>query len=319
MTALKSNVSAIVICYNHERFVSQCLDSLLAQTQRPQQWIVIDDASTDRSREVIAEWLALSGVEAVAVFHVQNQGLCRSLNEALDLASCEYVSIVAADDRWLPRKLELMVSVMQQRGRCCAVVFSDALRINEAGDLMQHTFIESAGLRSVPEGSIRSMLLQRNFIPAMATLVRRECYDRVGKYDETLYVEDWDMWLRISAQYKFAYVSTPLAECRWVADSMSRGYPALMAIGLFLTVRKQIMTGGLDSHEKEVAVASLMHCAALMWESRARGYRKMLWIACLHRRRMGAMSMAVFASIGFSWAIWQRFMEFRHKTGSHEQ
>lgn len=73
-----------------------------------------------------------------------------------------------------------------------------------------------------------------------------------------------------------------------------------------------------SQYEKEIAMASLLRCAALMWESRATGYRKMLWIACLRRRSMGAVLMAVFSSMGLSWAIWQHFMELRYKTGSHE-
>jgi hypothetical protein len=74
----------------------------------------------------------------------------------------------------------------------------------------------------MPEGKLFELLLQGNFIPAMSTMVRRECYERVGLYDEQLTYEDFDMWLRISQHYDFVFSPVISAKYRVLPTSMSR-------------------------------------------------------------------------------------------------
>ena len=81
----------------------------------------------------------------------------------------------------------------------------------------------------MPAGNIQQVLWEGNFIPAMTTMTRRECVERVGLYDETLFYEDWDMWLRIAKHYNFFYSEQVSAKYRLVGTSMVRSqWPRLV-------------------------------------------------------------------------------------------
>ena len=100
------------------------------------------------------------------------------------------------------------------------MAYGDAARMDERGTPITGNFIEHVGaVHSPPEGDIYEMLLAQNFIPAMATLIRRECFATVGPYDESLVYEDWDMWLRIARHYEFAF--TPGVQVRYRVHSAS--------------------------------------------------------------------------------------------------
>ncbi|RYD77165.1 MAG: glycosyltransferase, partial [Verrucomicrobiaceae bacterium] len=149
--------------------------------------------------------------------------LCRTLNQALAVAKGEYVAIIATDDLWLPDKLRIQVEALEKSPPEVGLIYSDAYRIDEAGNLLPGLFIEShRSLEKMPEGDILKVLIKGNFLPAMTPLIRRAVYDKVGHFDERLCYEDWDMWLRIAQQYQFAFCPTITAKYRIVGTSMSR-------------------------------------------------------------------------------------------------
>src|SRR5437868_7150756 len=99
-------VSAEVLCYNHARFVVECLESVKLQNYPNLELIVNDDASTDNSAALIEAWLAENkSIPHRFIHNKVNRGLCRTLNNALGQASGKYFCGIAADDAWLPGKL----------------------------------------------------------------------------------------------------------------------------------------------------------------------------------------------------------------------
>jgi glycosyltransferase involved in cell wall biosynthesis len=215
-------VTAIATCFNHERFVVECLESIRAQTYPRVQLVVCDDASSDGSVESIRGWLERTGIECTLLLHEENLGICRSRNEALAHARGRYVSTISADDVWLPQKLERQVALIERLPRSLGVVYSDAERMDEKGRPLPRTFIECfRDLERMPEGDVYEALLEGNFIPGMTTLVRRACLEEVGFYDESLAYEDWDMWLRLAQRFEFAYSPFVSARYRVVRGSMS--------------------------------------------------------------------------------------------------
>src|SRR5580704_8434369 len=107
MTTEFSNplVSMIVVCYNQSRFVVETLESVKAQTYKPTQLVIIDDCSLDDSVTVIENWLRKNRIDCTFVRHKKNQGICKTVNEALSLARGKYLSPIASDDIWLPDKI----------------------------------------------------------------------------------------------------------------------------------------------------------------------------------------------------------------------
>src|SRR4030088_2033773 len=90
-------VSTIVLSYNHCKYVLETLESVKAQTYQPTQLIILDDCSEDDSGAVIERWIQESNVDCTFIRHQKNQGICKSLNNALGVATGKYVSMVASD------------------------------------------------------------------------------------------------------------------------------------------------------------------------------------------------------------------------------
>ena len=200
----------VVLSYNQSRFALETLESVKAQTYQATQLIIVDDGSSDDSVATIERWLNRNQIECTFIRHSRNQGICKSLNDALAAATGKYVSMVASDDVWLPEKIALQVEMMERQPDRVGVIYSDAHQMDEDGHPLPEMFIAAhRNLPEVPQGEILNILLEGNFIPGMTTLVRRSCYDQVGSYDENLPWEDWDMWLRIARQYTYLYLPTP--------------------------------------------------------------------------------------------------------------
>ena len=216
-------VTVIAVCYNHERFVIECLESIKRQTFTDFELIVVDDKSSDGSVGVISDWLEHNLPGARFFPHQTNIGLCKTLNEALAIANGEYIGLIATDDAWLPDKLERQVARLQVLPESVALVFSDAEQMDEQGVTLPKTFIEAHRPLGGPVGAdMFSQLADGNFIPAMATLIRRTALLSVGGYDEALTYEDYDMWLRLADQYQLEYLPGLVARYRIVATSMVR-------------------------------------------------------------------------------------------------
>jgi glycosyltransferase involved in cell wall biosynthesis len=215
-------VTVIATCFNHERFVVECLESIRAQTYPEIQLIVADDCSADRSVSLIREWLRLTGTASTLIVHEENRGVCRTRNETLTHARGKYVCAISTDDVWLPEKLAVQVEAIERLPRTVGVVYSDAERIDADSRPLPNTFIEEIDSEGrPPEGDLYETLLKRNFIPAGTTLVRRECFETVGPYDESLVYEDWDMWIRIARRYEFAFTPAICTRYRVHGDSLS--------------------------------------------------------------------------------------------------
>ncbi|MES2893448.1 MAG: glycosyltransferase [Bacteroidota bacterium] len=206
-------VSVIVPCYNHERFVEQCIRSIKAQTYQEIQLIIIDDGSTDGSAAVI------KGLQSEFNFIFEskkNEGLTRTLNYAIGkYASGKYISILASDDYWFPEKIKLQVKFMEANsnyGMVCGQAKVVDLFNNVKGTI---------GANIKPRDLELENLLLENKIPALTALYRRDIFHEVGGYDETLYFEDWDLWLRIAEKSKIGLLNVPLGYYRMHAENMS--------------------------------------------------------------------------------------------------
>jgi glycosyltransferase involved in cell wall biosynthesis len=216
-------VTVIAVCYNHSRFALESLESIRHQTYQNIQLIIIDDCSTDDSVAVIQNWMAAHQVESTFIAHAENKGVCATLNECLAHARGKYVSLIATDDVWVLDKIENQVRQMEELPEDVAVLYSDAWQMDESGALLPEMFIEShRSFTSAPEGHIFSVLLESNFIPAMTTLIRKSCLDKVGLYDESLCYEDWDMWLRLARHFNFSFSTSVAAKYRIVSSSAVR-------------------------------------------------------------------------------------------------
>ena len=304
-------VTITVGCYNHARFVEECLESVRRQTYRNWELIIFDDCSSDNSVEVIRAWIERTKVVCRFIQHTQNLGLCKSLNEALPLAHGKYVNGLAADDAWLPDKLETQVAILEQLPETVGVVYSDAYQMDEQGVLLPDMFIKShRNLTQFPEGNIQEVLWQGNFIPAMTTMTRRKCFDDVGLYDENLFYEDWDMWLRISRNFEFTFSSVVSAKYRIVGTSMMRSSTEKMIMAANQICVKHLRAGKLTPLARQAALTSLCtHAIASYRRANAR-FRYNLLRALRYNPSIGLAAVCICAWCGLKY---QTYILFRSR------
>jgi len=304
-------VTAFVGCYNHSRFVEECLDSVRHQTYPNLQVIIFDDCSNDKSVSVIDTWLKKHRLDWQFIPHARNIGICASLNEVLRLARGKYISMVAADDVWLPDKTARQVEMMEQLPEDVGVLYSNAFQIDENGETLPQMFIEAhRNFVLPPIGFLFDVLWEGNFIPAMTTLIRRECFTEVGTYDEDLCFEDWDMWMRISRTFRFVYDRTPAAKYRIVSSSAVRAMSEAMCRSEELFKVKYFCRGWLSADQGRDAALAL---DGVVWRLYQVGSRIPLLLKLkLLKQNCSAKTICliVCATCGLSFARFQQTLAF---------
>lgn len=308
-------VTMIVLCYNQARFVVETLESVKAQTYKHTELIIVDDCSTDDSVAVIDGWLRENRIECTFIRHQKNQGICKSLNEALRLTTGKYISMIAADDIWLPDKIERQVAIMESQSESVGVLYSDAFQIDENGNKLPKMFIAvHKNLSQMPQGQILDDLLDGNFIPGMTTLIRRTCYNTVGLYDEKLPWEDWDMWMRIARRYLFAYWPAPSSQYRIHPQSYTQAnQPLLLAKDSFKICLKQFKLGDLTDNQKSKLTRILLLISEELYRRDDPDSCDTLFALWRTTGNQRARWMYRFSKLRFSFRSWERADSLRIK------
>lgn len=200
---MKPLVTIIALCYKHKPFLKEALESALAQTYSPVELIVVDDAGSDGSVEIIEEFIS-EKPQVRFIRHEFNKGNCYSFNEALAAAKGKYIIDFATDDKMLPIMVEKMVEAFEGLSEDYGIVFSNSGNISESGEFMGHHF---NGESNVPDGFVYKDVVSKYFISPPATMMRRSMLDELGGYDTSLAYEDFDLWVRAARSYKFKYLN----------------------------------------------------------------------------------------------------------------
>lgn len=317
-------VTVIALCYNHARFVIECLDSIRNQTYPHLQIIIMDDCSRDDSVEIVQEWINRYGIACKFIAHQKNQGLCRTLNEALVHATGKYVAMVACDDAWMPNRIATQITVMETLPDTVGVVYSDAIVMDESGLFLEDSFLtrHCKHPNDPPSGDIFEKLVSaNNWIPAMSTLVRRACYDVVGSYDERLVYEDWDMWLRISARFDFHYLPGLIARYRLVSTSMMHttliAPDARFHLSSYLICEKMSSLRPGNTLATQTGIHGMCANAERLYKLGHPETASLLRRTAMRSRGWHTRQMAFCASLGISWPVYQRLRSQYAKVKSY--
>jgi glycosyltransferase involved in cell wall biosynthesis len=194
-------VSIIALCYNQEKFIEECLQSIVNQTYTNIELIIVDDFSTDKSREKILSFSSKHPTAKI-ILNEKNIGNCRSFNQAFHISKGKYVIDFSSDDVMLPEKIEEQVKLFESSEKI-GVVFSDADFIDEDSKYLGNN---KKGL-IFPEGNVYKNILKGKIfnMPASMTM-RRSILEELGGYDETLSYEDFDFWVRSARICEYGYV-----------------------------------------------------------------------------------------------------------------
>jgi glycosyltransferase involved in cell wall biosynthesis len=204
MSRVAPIVSVIIPSYNCELYIAETLESILNQTFKDIEIIVVDDGSTDKTRQIVTSYGA-----PVRLVTQTNVGVCAARNRGIGEAAGQYVCFMDHDDYWLPDKLALQLEQMQRHPEA-GLVYSTFAWWNPAPDGVfpnpDSYKDESTGAAIDEEfsGWIYHLLLLDCWVLTSSALIRVEVFDKCGVFDESLpYSEDWDLWLRIAREYPF--------------------------------------------------------------------------------------------------------------------
>jgi alpha-1,3-rhamnosyltransferase len=213
-----ARVSVVVPSCNHAPFVASALRSVFRQTHAPARLLVIDDGSADGSPRVVERVLNECPFPCELIARA-NRGLCATLNEGLAKTGGEYFAYLGSDDLWLPDFLAARVALLEARARA-VLAYGHAYIIDEAGEVVDCT-LDWADYR---DGDARPMLLEETYAPMSPTvLYRRAALERHG-WNERARLEDYELYLLLSADGEFAFDPRVLSAWRRHSSNTSRDF-----------------------------------------------------------------------------------------------
>ncbi|MEW5748727.1 MAG: glycosyltransferase [Candidatus Thermoplasmatota archaeon] len=205
-------VSVIMSSYNHLPYIRTAIESVLSQSVRGLELLIVDDGSQDGSRELIEQAVAWDD-RIRAVFHTNNLGIARTLNDGMKNADGEFLAFIASDDVWKSDKLEKQLAVLESDDTL--IVWSEGEIIDAAGKLTGQTFTRIHNSQGKPKsGRIFEDLLKGNFIFGSSRILKRESALSVMYDEELKFLNDYKFELSLARRHSYYFLEEPLAYYR---------------------------------------------------------------------------------------------------------
>ena len=206
---MEHNKLVSVILTTHNRppvIVLRAVNSVLNQTYKNIEFIVVDDSSSDYShRKEVEKEVRKASEGIIYIIHETNHGACAARNTGISYAHGYYIAFLDDDDEWFPDKIEVQIKGFNNDN--IALVYSDYRKINTITNQEYYSF------NTQTQNEITfNKLLKRNVIGTTSNpLIKKECVDEVGGFDEELQsCQDYDLWLRIVERYPVVFINKPL-------------------------------------------------------------------------------------------------------------
>lgn len=197
-------ISVIVPTYNRSQWLPQAIASVLHQTCTDFEIIIVDDGSTDSTKEAVTN-LQCSKVRYIR--HETNRGSAASRNTGIGAAKGEFIAFLDDDDEWLPEKLKKQLDKFRTVEEAVGIVYTGSSIVSARTGETIHTFTSHS-----PEHKDVDFLRAITFATSVP-LIRKYCFDDVGLFDEALPgAQDKDMWIRLARRYKFDYIPETLVK-----------------------------------------------------------------------------------------------------------
>ncbi len=257
-------VSVLIPAYNAAAYIRQSVTSALDQRGVGVEVIVIDDGSTDATGAILAEF-----GDAVRVLRQANAGHVKARNNGARLASGEWLAFLDADDEWLPDKLAKQLCRADEQTN---VVYTERANFGDCGRI---TVRQSASQELLEGDLFEALLVHGNFITVSSVIIRKSIFEQLNGFEEELLVcEDWDMWLRYSAQGgRIGVRREPLTRYRWHSGAMTNNLDRMLAGRLKVVERALALPRG-----RTVSHRVRRQALAQAWQTSA-------WYAAKHERK----------------------------------
>lgn len=224
-------ISVVIPTHNYGAFVGRAIQSVLDQTQRVHELVVVDDGSTDNTADVLADF-----APRITALTTQGVGVSAARNLGARHTSGDYLAFLDADDAWLPTKLERQLPLFGDVPNVGAVGCANTVYASN-GDVIRTRYFPNPA--DDARQRLHDVIRKTSWMGSSnsGVLMKREVWDALGGFDETLVsAEDWDLWMRLAARWTFRNVHTVLCHIEFHRtgtfrdpDRMARGQWAAYA------------------------------------------------------------------------------------------
>lgn len=222
MTSKNPIVSVILPTYNREHLIVDSIQSILSQTFQNFEIIVVDDGSTDNTEKTVSK---IRDHRIKYLKYPENRGATYARNIGIKQASGTYIAFQDSDDLWLPDKLTKQVKSLQKSTNHVGAVYTGYWWIVNG---KKHYMPFLASNKKKVEKIISRLFFL--FVGTPTVLLKRECFERVGLFDEKLIrLQEWELWIRISMHYHFEYIDEALVVSHYQSDGITANYQALVS------------------------------------------------------------------------------------------
>jgi len=189
-------ISVVIPTYNRERFLKRAIESVLNQTFQDFELIIVDDGSTDKTKEVVDSF---QSNKIKYIYQKNSGGAAFPKNTGIKIAQGEYIAILDSDDEWLPEKLEKQIGFFEKHSEISVVGCNFLINGQKEYKVPKYKNV------------FKQMLITDNMGPGSIMIYRREVFNKVGLFDENLKSgQDKEMRIRLAQEYKFGFIDKPL-------------------------------------------------------------------------------------------------------------
>ena len=206
-------ISVIIPTYNSTKYIGEAINSVLRQTFTDYEIIVVDDGSTDNTKEIID-----NNFPQVRYYYLPHRGVSRARNYGIQRARGEFIAFLDADDLWFGEKLEKQIGVFNADQELMLV-------------FTEHRFFDSNGIREATfskkerlmKGDVVKNIFLYSHVALPTVMVRKNVFQEIGYFEENLNVaEDDNLWIRIALKFRIHLLDEVLVHCRMTENSLSR-------------------------------------------------------------------------------------------------
>ncbi len=247
-------VSVIIPTYNREKYIKDAVESVLNQTYKNIEVIVVDDGSTDNTQDVIKEIIEKD--DRVKYIYQENQGSGSARNRGIQEANGEFIAFLDSDDAYLPYAVERIVYLFKTQPENVKLVYGDFINIVDGKDEKIY--------REIVEPKPKPILFQQFLIgnPLLPTIVmvKKDVFDETGLFDNSYKIaQDYDLWVRLILKYDIAKLNLPVSTYRIHEEQITKDRGLLryeidkIALRLFYSIKPEKLFPNVKEN-KEIAV-----------------------------------------------------------------
>ncbi len=273
----KPRVSVIIPTYNRDALLKRAIKSVLNQTYKEFEIIVVDDGSTDKTFDVVKKF------EDKRIKYIrlkERHGASHARNIGIKLARGKYIAFLDSDDEWLPKKLEKQINVLENSPPKVGVVYTGYWIIWD----------NKKFLGKIPKmrGYIfEDELLEDHISPTSCILLRKICIEKVGGFDEELPArQDYDLWIRISKFFEFEYIREPLVKIHFHTDhriSSQNSKKQIKAEFKILRKIKKYISSKPRIYQNKIIANHLYVLGLRCWMNKDCGFARKMFIKAIRK------------------------------------